>query len=70
MNISGMSGTNGSSPANSSKTGGKESLSALKKSLDIEKSDAEGVTKMFDAASSVSGGGTRDGVGVMFDVTA
>jgi hypothetical protein len=70
MNISSMSGANGSSPAISSKTGGKESLSAPKKSLDIEKSDAEGVIKMSDAASSVSGSGTRDGVGVMFNVTA
>jgi hypothetical protein len=68
MNIGSLS--SGSSPAISAKAGGKESLPAFKKSLDAEKGNAEGVMKMLDSASSVSGGGSNPGVGVMLDVSA
>jgi len=70
MNISSMASGSGSSSAVAAKAGGKENVAALKKSLDVEKSKGEGAIKMLDAASSVTGGGSKPGVGVMLDVSA
>lgn len=70
MNASSISNGAGSSSAVTAKAGGKENVAVLKKALDTEKSEAEGTMKMLDASSSVTGGGSKPGVGVMLDVTA